>query len=362
LTAIAFYITGHGFGHAVRSYQVIRALKKAVPAWKIHVRTTAPEWLFQDPSGSVAYHRTKIDIGIVQKDSLTMDLTETLRSCRELHERASSLIEGELAFLRQHRIALIVSDIPPLAFEVAARAMIPSVAITNFTWSWIYRAYLERYPAFLPLIEEMESFYRKATLAMTLPYACDLSIFPARKAIPWITRTSSLSQRQARASFALPQSATIVLLTFGGLGLERLPWKTLRRLRDYYFIGTDNTPQRDGNIFVLPEMQRDYCDLVRAADVIIAKPGYGIVADILAHQTPVLCVERNDFPETAYLIQALKELATAEFLPIDDLLSGSIEPQLVRLLKRERHWPAVPLNGAQIAAEQIIALAVAASS
>jgi L-arabinokinase len=109
-------------------------------------------------------------------------------------------------------------------------------------------------------------------------------------------------------------------------------------------------------------MQREYCDLLRAADVIIAKPGYGIVADIIAHQVPVLYVERDDFPESHYLVQALNEFATAEFLPLDDLLSGSIEPQLVRLLTRDRHWPAVALNGAQIAAEKIIALASAASS
>jgi len=91
LTAIAFYITGHGFGHAVRSYQVIRALKNAFPEWQIHVRTTAPEWLFQDASAAVAYHKTKIDIGIIQKDSLAMELAATLRSCRELHEQAPSL-------------------------------------------------------------------------------------------------------------------------------------------------------------------------------------------------------------------------------------------------------------------------------
>jgi L-arabinokinase len=362
LTAIAFYITGHGFGHAVRSYQVIRALKKAVPQWQIHVRTTAPKWLFQDPSAPVAYHQMKIDIGIIQKDSLAMELTETLRSCRDLHEQASSLIASELAFLRQHRIALIASDIPPLAFEVAAQAKIPSVAITNFAWNWIYRAYLEQYPAFLPLIEEMESFYRKATLAMTLPYACDLSVFPSREAIPWITRSSSRSKQEARAKFALPQSATIVLLTFGGLGLERLPWKRLQRLRDYYFVGTDKKRQCEGNVSVLPEMQPEYCDLVRAADVIIAKPGYGIVADIIAHKVPVLYVERDDFPESPYLIQALNDLATAEFLPVHDLLSGNIEPQLARLLTRDRYWPAVALNGARIAAEKIIALAGVASS
>ena len=90
-----------------------------------------------------------------------MELTETLQSCRDLHKQASSLIASELAFLRQHRIALIASDIPPLAFEVAAQAKIPSVAITNFSWNWIYRAYLEEYPAFLPLIEEMEAAYRR---------------------------------------------------------------------------------------------------------------------------------------------------------------------------------------------------------
>ena len=362
MTAIAFYITGHGFGHAVRSYQVIRALKKAAPQWQIHVRTTAPDWLFQDPSAPVAYHQIKLDIGIIQKDSLAMQLTETLRSCRDLHEEVSSLIASELAFLRQHRISLIASDIPPLAFEVAAQAKIPSVAITNFAWNWIYRAYLEQYPAFLPLIEEMESFYRKATLAMTLPYACDLNVFPFREAIPWITRTSSRSKQEARAKFALPQSATIVLLTFGGLGLERLPWERLQRLRDYYFVGTDKKRQCEGNVSVLPEMQPEYCDLVRAADVIIAKPGYGIVADIIAHKVPVLYVERDDFPESPYLIQALNDLATAEFLSVHDLLSGNIEPQLAGLLSRDRYWPAVALNGARITAEKIIALAGVASS
>jgi len=120
--------------------------------------------------------------------------------------------------------------------------------------------------------------------------------------------------------------------------------------------------QCEGNVSVLPEMQPQYCDLVRAADVIIAKPGYGIVADIIAHKVPVLYVERDDFPESPYLIQALNDLATAEFLPVHDLLSGNIEPQLARLLTRDRYWPAVALNGARIAAEKIIALAGVASS
>jgi glycosyl transferase family 1 len=362
LTAIAFYITGHGYGHAVRSYQVIRALMKAAPDFQIHVCTSAPDWLFQDPSTSVIYRQAKIDVGIIQKDSLAMDLSETLHSNRNLLANASSLIATELAFLRHHRIRLILSDIPPLAFEIAAEAHIPSVAITNFTWSWIYRSYLQQYPAFLPLIEAMEVFYRKASLALSLPYACDMSAFPYTEAIPWVTRTSSLSKGEARSKFALPQSAVLVLLSFGGLGLERLPWKKLSHLEEFYFIATGQTPGHAVNLSVLPEVQRHYCDLLRAVDVIIAKPGYGIVADIIAHQIPVLYVERDDFPESPFLIRALNELTTAELLPLEDLLNGNLEPHLARLLRRERNSSLFALNGAEVAAEKIVPLTVAASS
>jgi L-arabinokinase len=264
--------------------------------------------------------------------------------------------------LHRQRIELIVGDIPALAFEIADRAAIPSIAITNFSWSWIYRAYLEKYRGFLPLIEKMEAFYRKASLALALPYACDLSVFPVTEAIPWITRTSPLSKEEARNKFALPQSASIVLLSFGGLGLERLPWKKLQELQDYHFIATGKRPQRAGNLSLLPEMQRDYCDLLRAADMMIAKPGYGIVADILAHQIPVLYLERGDFPESAFLVRALDELSTAEFLSADDLLSGNIAPQLTRLGARQPNWPVVALNGAEIAAEKLLGFANGGSS
>ncbi len=357
VSAILFYITGHGFGHAVRSHQVIRAVRNAAPQLPIYVRSTAPEWLFHDGSQEAVVHsRGAIDVGIVQRDSLAMDLGETLRSCRAMHARAQSIIERELDFLRQHDIGLLVSDIPPLAFEIAARASIPSIAISNFSWNWIYRAYLKNYPAFSPLIEEMETFYRKATLALMLPYPGDMSVFARTQSIPWITRTSTLNKKQARAQFNLPQSATIALLSFGGLGLERLPWQTLRQLQNYYFVATGKTPQRQDNVTILPEAQPSYFDLVRAADIVIAKPGYGIVADVIAHQIPVLYTERGDFPEYLNLVRALNDLATAEFISQQDLLSGHIEPQLDCLLSKKPHWPTVALEGAAFAAEIVLAL------
>ena len=73
-------------------------------------------------------------------------MEETLSACQALHKRIPSLIEEELSFIKRNKIRLILGDIPPLCFEIAARSSLPSVAINNFTWDWIYRAYLSDFP------------------------------------------------------------------------------------------------------------------------------------------------------------------------------------------------------------------------
>jgi UDP:flavonoid glycosyltransferase YjiC (YdhE family) len=353
LSSILYYITGHGYGHAVRSNQVIRHLKKIRPDLRIYVRTMAPEWLFQR---GVSHSRQTLDVGILQKDSLDMDLEGTAHACQTLRHNVARLVEEETNFVREHRIRLIVGDIPPLCFEIAAHASIDSVAIGNFTWSWIYRAYAKNYPVFKSIIKEMEAFYRNATLALTLPYPCGMNVFPRREPVPWISRTSTLTKRQARSVFRLPQSATIVLLSFGGLGLSRVPWPSLKDLKEFFFVTTGETKQGFDNVRSLPEAQRKYEDLVQAVDVVVTKPGYGIVADVISHQVRILYTDRGEFAEYPYLVQALEECATAEFIPQEQLLSGNIASYLTLLLNKKQSWPVTPLAGAEIAAKKILAL------
>jgi len=119
----------------------------------------------------------------------------------------------------------------------------------------IYRAYLTSHPEFAPLVATMIRCYGKATAALTLPYPCDTAMFPCQQPIPWITRTSALTEAQARKAFDLPQTATIVLLSFGGLGLARLPWQQLARQTDFLYVTTGNTRERNGNLLTLPATQ-----------------------------------------------------------------------------------------------------------
>lgn len=356
MSAIAYYITAHGYGHAVRSREVIRALKSARPDARIHVRSGVTERFFQNLDFSVSCHQRAVDVGFVQRDGLDMDATATLGACRDFQSRLPKLLEEEATFVRGEKIDLILGDIPPLGFEVAARAGVPSVAIANFTWDWIYRSYFADDRSFHPVIEGMENSYRRATLALELPFSGGMSAFKKTEAIPLIARRSSLSREQARKTFGLPSVGPIVLLHFGGFGLERFPWQKLERLGDYFFVSTGPVPESGKNFRLFPEALSNYVDLVRAADAVVTKPGYGIVAEIIAHRVPALYTSQGRFPEYPYLVKALGEWATSEFIPQQSLLDGDLGPGLKRLRNKRPHWPDVPLNGARVAAEKALGL------
>lgn len=332
---------------------MVRALLKARPGLRVHVRTSAPQWLFPR---TVAYSRHSLDVGIVQRDSLDMDLPATLRACAALYGDAHEIIDQEVAFVEANEIALIVADIPPLAFEIAARANVPSVGITNFSWDVIYDGYKDDHPGFVPLIKKLSSYYNKASLLLTLPYPCPMPAFPRQEPIPWIARPARLDKAAARAQFGLPQSATIVLLSFGGLGLNRLPWNELKAQQDFFYVATGDTKVEDGNVLILPDTQRHYEDLLSAIDVLVTKPGYGIVADVLSQRVPILYTDRGDFAEYEFLVRALTECASADYIPQPELLAGHIAPYAAALLSKPPHWPSVSLNGAAVAAQKVLAM------
>ena len=340
----------------MRSHQVIRALKQANPGFRIYIRTVAPEWLFDDSVNPALYSNQAIDVGLIQPNGLQMNLAATLQACQSLDRDTDRLIARELRFIAENKIDLVIGDIPPLAFEIAVRAELPSVAITNFTWDVIYDSYTLQCPDFTPLIETMTRHYGKATLALSLPYPCAMTMFKRRQPIPWITRISKLTRGQARAQFGLPANATVVLLSFGGLGLDMLPWDRLGEMPEFLFVATGAEPNAAENLLVLADGQVCYEDLLRGVDVVVTKPGYGIVADVLSHQLPILYTDRGEFPEYPQLVQALEELATAEYIPQNALLAGDLNSYLEKILAKPRSWPVISLDGANAATDQVLAL------
>jgi len=135
-------ITNHGFGHAARTASVAAAIQQLCPEILLILVTTAPRWLLESYIQSDFIHRPRaFDVGVVQTDSLTMDKAATLEKLLLLRDKQRFLVAGEVNFIRQNRVDLVLADIPPLAAVIAKTAGIPCWMIGNFGWDFIYRAW-----------------------------------------------------------------------------------------------------------------------------------------------------------------------------------------------------------------------------
>ena len=63
---IAFYTSGHGFGHASRDIEVLNELGRRRPDIGVIVRTAAPRWMFDlTMTRTVDWRPRESDTGIV---------------------------------------------------------------------------------------------------------------------------------------------------------------------------------------------------------------------------------------------------------------------------------------------------------
>src|SRR5215472_6683604 len=83
---LAFYISGHGFGHASRQIEIINAVARRAPDAGILIRSSAPKRLFER-TVRAAYELDPgaADVGVLQVDSLQPDEDATVDHAREFY-------------------------------------------------------------------------------------------------------------------------------------------------------------------------------------------------------------------------------------------------------------------------------------
>jgi L-arabinokinase len=120
----------------------------------------------------------------------------------------------------------------------------------------------------------------------------------------------------------------------------------------------DGSPGRDAGVHTVSERQMygqglGYEDLVRAVDVVISKPGYGIVSDCIANDTALLYTSRGHFPEYDVLVREMPRVMRCGFLEMDDFRSGRWTDALDRVAATPPPPVRPPVDGATVAARMI---------
>jgi L-arabinokinase len=367
---LVFYISGHGFGHASRQVEIIRALAARQPEHRIVIRSAvSPDLLERTLDVPFQLLPGPCDTGIVQRTSIEHDDEATVREAMRFYERYDVMVRAEVDRAGAESPALIVGDIAPVAFEVGARLGVPAVAIANFTWDWIYDTHpgmADQAAWIAPLIRQS---YQKATHALELPFSGGFEVFPSRERIPLVARRSHANRTDAREYFNLRPRARVALLSFGGYGLPQQNLATLDCTGEWTIVTTDRLARSNGggggrgegqshNVVRIDERRLAaspyrYEDLVAAADVVITKPGYGILAECISTGTAMLYTSRGVFREYDVLVREMPRYLRARFISQGDLLAGRWRDSFNALIAQPRAPETMPTNGAEVAAEKL---------
>jgi hypothetical protein len=233
----------------------------------------------------------------------------------------------------------IVFDISSLAPAVAKRLALPAIAVSNFEWAFIYDSMTDDYPEFEKYAQKHRELYRDTTHLVVLPAATPMVAFEHAQQLRmpgWTGRRSTMARDDARRLLGMVGERRYIVLTFGGhnqLNVGAASGVAAADLSSLWcIVKIDATPlgvderasettaivrSGDGMMTLrLPALRAlhfvRFVDVIAAADVVVTKPGYGTVSELILNQVPSLWVSRPGFAEEPILAAALAANAVTE--------------------------------------------------
>ncbi len=315
-------ITNHGFGHATRTAAVAATIQKLCPEVLIIMTTSAPRWLLECYIDGDFIHRPRpYDLGVIQADSLNMDQPATLAKLREIRKNQNSIIASEVNFIRQNRVNLILADIPFLAAKIAKAAGIPCYMMSNFGWNFIYRDWGGE---FLEIADWIDECYSDCDRLFRLPFHEPMSAFPNITDVGLPGGSPRYQSDKIRTVWGIdnPPEKT-VLLTFGGLGLQAIPYHNLINFPDWQFITLDKSAPDLPNLIKINQSKYRPVDVMPICGRIISKPGFSTFSEATRLGTPVVSVTRDTFAEAAFLLEGITNYNQHQIISLPEFFDGN---------------------------------------
>jgi L-arabinokinase len=343
MPTLAYYVSGHGFGHARRSAQVLRALRARRGDLDLLVRTAAPASIFAGIEGvRVSAPEPDFDSGVVERDLLSIDGAASMRRLAETLSRRAELVAAEAAFLRESGASFVAADIPFLAADAAEAAGLRSVAVGNFTWDWIFEPYATA--ATRPLIDAIRESYGKMDGLLQLPLAHGVDCFRAVTPVPLVAGQSTADRAETLGRLGLDAAdrrPRVLVAVRGGISREVLV-DVAKGAADLVFVAVQRVDGAPANLKCVDGGRVDFTDLLAACDAVVSKVGYGILSDCMANGVALLYPPRVGFREDEISVEQSPRFMRMRGLPAADFAAGRWAPHLTALLDQ----PAPPARAA----------------
>jgi hypothetical protein len=334
---LAYYISGHGFGHYARALPVLNQL---IVGFNLHIKSEVSEFLFKQYPDASYWHQP-VDTGCKHAISFKIDPEETFKSFEAFQNR--SRVEAEKTWLRENQIDLVLSDIASMPLKAAHSLGIPTILIGNFTWHDIY-SYLPGAEKQKHLLQDLEEEYTCADLQILPQCHFSKSLAKNKKEVGFIAKKGKDIRKGLEQNLNLNfEDKTLVFIYLGEYGTQSVLWKNLSQHSDCIYLTRDPIKQAIPNLHILDD-RFDFSDLIASANLVCTKGGYSTLGSAFSSHKPVITCERKDFYEFKAIREYLHKTQTGVIIEDKDFYHGNwqtaIKASLSLTVKNK-----VPLDG-----------------
>lgn len=257
------------------------------------------------------------DVGFMcREDRLALDPGRTALSVWNWLSGWKQFVVDETSRLRSSVPDLVVTDVSPEPLLVAEKLGVVSVVASNFNWVDQYEPHLRA-----DLVAPLRGAY--ALASRTHAYALRTALSGLRRIVPagLVTREVGRSRETIRRALGLGADEPLVHLGFGysadaaALGTELDPGWLPPRVRLLVSANLAGMAERgpDGGrppvpVAVIPPDEADAHDFIAACDLVVAKAGYGTVAEAIAAKVPILAVPVEGSVESETIARTVSDL------------------------------------------------------
>jgi hypothetical protein len=355
LPAIWCAISGHGFGHAAQVVPVLNELGKLVSGLTVILRTTVPASFFKDRlTIPWILQSVQQDVGCVQEGPLQINIHATWETHRNFHAQWEQRVKQEVAALQSANPRVILADTPYLAERAGSESGIPTVALANFTWSEVLEPFVDPdQPHQQEILAAIRQSYTYADLALRIAPGLAMPSFHKVLDIGPIAEPAAARRDELRAHLGLAEPERLVLVGFGGIPLENLPWDQMNQMDNYRFIVTGTSSHGSPHIHSLSTIPFSFKTVLASVDVVMTKPGYGTIVEAVALSLPVIYVRRYNFADEPPLVDFLRRYGRSAELSLADFVSGHWQPAFEAVRHASTTVPPPPCTGASEAAQHL---------
>ena len=224
----------------------------------------------------------------------------------------------------------------------------------NLNWLNIYRHFCAGLPEATSIREDILAAYRSARAFLQPTPHMPMPDLENCVAIGPVARIGTDRRSAIRRGLGLSADCKLILVSLGGvatqIGLADWPPHT-----DVCWIVPASWHPRRHDMISLESLDMDFVDVLRSADALITKPGYGSFVEAACNGVPVLYAPRHDWPEEVFLVDWLHEHGRCLAIQRTQLQQGDFSGVLESLFYLPPRAPVSP-TGIDAAVTQLATL------